>query len=92
MQVVSPLADARRHVGLTQRQLGARSGVSRETICLIERGQMPRLRTLLALADALAVEPAALIQSTKSEGLGEQSEAFAKDRRGATGNAEVYSP
>lgn len=50
---VSPLEIARRARGLSQRDLARLAGVSRETISLIERGELPRVRTAHAIARAL---------------------------------------
>lgn len=45
--------DARRHAGLTQRQLAAKAGISQETIARIERGRVdPRVMTLDRLLEA----------------------------------------
>ena len=52
-----PLEVARFLRGLTQAQLAERSGVSRETLNLIETGrQSPRLVTMQAIAGALGLE------------------------------------
>jgi transcriptional regulator with XRE-family HTH domain len=52
---VTPLEITRRARGLSQRQLADLAGVSRETISLIERGELPRVRTAYAIARALGV-------------------------------------
>jgi transcriptional regulator with XRE-family HTH domain len=52
---VSPLEIARRARGLSQLDLARLAGVSRETISLIERGELPRMRTAHAIARALGV-------------------------------------
>jgi transcriptional regulator with XRE-family HTH domain len=47
---------------LSQRELAAKSGVSKPTVLRIERGgYLPHQRTIRALAAALDVEPAELI-------------------------------
>ena len=55
----------RRHrlaAGLTQDELSARSGVSQSHISALEKGTWePRLSTILALAKAFGVAPAALV-------------------------------
>jgi transcriptional regulator with XRE-family HTH domain len=53
---VSRLEIERRARGLNQTDLARLSGVSRGTISAIERGDLPRVRTALALAKALGVE------------------------------------
>lgn len=54
---------ARRRRGLSQEKLAERTGLCRDTIYKIEMGQRsPRLDTLLTLADALAVDSAALLK------------------------------
>ena len=48
--------------GLTQDELSARSGVSQSNISALEKGTWePRLSTILALAKAFGVAPAALL-------------------------------
>lgn len=55
---------ARRRRGLSQEKLAERTGLCRDTIFKIEMGQRsPRLDTLLALADALGVDPGALLSN-----------------------------
>ena len=45
--------NARRHTGLTQRQLAAKAGIPQETIARIERGRVdPRVMTLDRLLEA----------------------------------------
>ena len=59
------LVRLRTAAGLTQGQLAERSGVSQPQISQLERAaQEPRLSTVLALARALGVEPAALLPGT----------------------------
>jgi putative transcriptional regulator len=53
---VSPLEIARRARGLSQVDLARLAGVSRETVSLIERGELPRMSTALSIARALGVE------------------------------------
>jgi len=52
----------RRLAGLTQRQLAARAGSARQVVCMLESGTkvVMRQRTLMCLAAALDVAPAAL--------------------------------
>lgn len=53
----------RAEAGLTQDQLAARSGVSQSHISGLEKGTWePRLSTVLALARAFGVAPAALVR------------------------------
>ncbi len=47
------LAHMREAQGLTQEQLGARSGIPQETLSRLERGRIPALPTLQRLAKAL---------------------------------------
>jgi transcriptional regulator with XRE-family HTH domain len=48
--------------GVSQERLGFRAGLHRTEISLLERGQRdPRLTTVIRLADALGVDPAALL-------------------------------
>ena len=56
------LREARRHAGLTQDQLAARSGIDQSTISDLETGRNtdPRLSTLTRLAEALGITPSEL--------------------------------
>lgn len=49
------IRQARKDLGLTQRQLAHKAGLSPSTIHHAEQGRMPTLRTILALLDALEV-------------------------------------
>jgi transcriptional regulator with XRE-family HTH domain len=54
---------ARRRAGLSQAELAATSGLSRDGILKIERGyRSPRIDSLILIAAALEVEPAALLR------------------------------
>jgi len=56
------LARLRAAAGLTQDQLAAKSGVSQSHISALEKGTWePRLSTILALAKAFGVAPAAFV-------------------------------
>jgi transcriptional regulator with XRE-family HTH domain len=57
------LREARRRRGLTQEQLEAASGVSQTVISKLERGGStnPAYGTVVNLADALGVDPRALV-------------------------------
>ena len=52
------IKEIRREKGLTQEELSTKSGVSRATICALERdeGTVTTTRTLFFLAEALGVE------------------------------------
>ena len=50
------LCEARERLGLTQQDVGARTGVPQETLSRIERGRMPSLTTLQKIARALGVQ------------------------------------
>lgn len=55
------LRKARRTAGITQQELGARCGLHRTEISLLERGgREPRLGTIIKLADSLGVTPESL--------------------------------
>ena len=57
---------ARRQRGISQEQLAARTGLSRDTIHKLEGGKrFPRLATVLVLADAFGIDPCALIQGLR---------------------------
>lgn len=56
------LIHLRKAAGLTQDELSARSGVSQSNISALENGTFePRLSTIMALARAFGVAPAALL-------------------------------
>lgn len=56
------LRHARRRLGLTQAALGDRAGMHRTEIYKLEHGERsPRLDTIVALADALGIDPAELV-------------------------------
>jgi len=68
-----PLADNLRRARLTrfwsQMELAEKADVSRATIARIELGgYVPQLKTLRRLAEALGVEPAALVTIEELEG------------------------
>ena len=56
----SPIAHQRFLLRLSQAQLAERARLSRETISRLERGEIPRLDTAIAVADALGVDFASL--------------------------------
>ena len=56
------MLELRRKRGLTQVQLGERSGVTQAHVSALERGAWePRLETIVAIARALKVQPSALM-------------------------------
>jgi transcriptional regulator with XRE-family HTH domain len=56
------LRKARQAKGLTQKELAVLSGLSNSVICDFEKGRRnPSIAALLRLADALGVQPAALL-------------------------------
>ncbi len=60
------LAAARKRVGVSQEALAEGSGLSRDAIGKLEKGQRtPRLDTLVALAATLGVDPATLLEGLK---------------------------
>lgn len=62
------LRRVRKEVGLTQEQLAHAAEVDRTFVGMIERGErQPTVRVLFRLAEALNVEPAALIHATQQE-------------------------
>ena len=66
-QVAAAVGGRREQLGLTLRELAARSGVSTSMISDIERGtKSPTISTLSALAGALAVPISALVDSATS--------------------------
>ena len=60
--VGTQIREARSRAGLTQSTLAERAGVAFETISRIERGTLnTTVRTLLAIAEALGVDPGVLL-------------------------------
>jgi transcriptional regulator with XRE-family HTH domain len=58
----SNLVKARREAGMTQAELGRRTGLHRTEISYLEHAKrMPRLDTLVKLCDSLEVEPGQLL-------------------------------
>ncbi len=58
-----PCRQLRRLAALTQEELAARAGVDRVTIVMFEKGKRePHPKTLRAIAGALGVAPAKLLQ------------------------------
>ena len=56
-KLINLLADFRKEAGLNQAELGAKVGVSRQTISLIERGDYnPSVTVALAIARVLGVD------------------------------------
>jgi transcriptional regulator with XRE-family HTH domain len=62
---VSPIAHRRFLLRLSQSDLAVRAGVSRETISLLERGDLPRLDTAYAIAGALSADIATLFPESE---------------------------
>ncbi len=61
-QFAANLRRERKRVGLSQEALGERAGLHRTAIGLLERGErLPRIDTLIKLAQALPVEAADLL-------------------------------
>ena len=57
LDVAALLRDARSHAGLTQNDLGERTGIAQPNISAYESGRrVPTVRTLVALLDACDVE------------------------------------
>jgi len=57
------LARCRERADITQEELGLRAGVHRTQVGRLERAErMPRIDTLVKLADALSVSPADLME------------------------------
>jgi uncharacterized protein len=57
LDVAALLRDARVHAGLTQADLGQRTGIAQPNISAYESGRrIPTVRTLVALLDACDVE------------------------------------
>ncbi|HEU5382321.1 MAG TPA: helix-turn-helix transcriptional regulator [Ktedonobacteraceae bacterium] len=62
---VPQLADLRKQVGLSQRALARRAGLSMQTISRLEHGANARYDTIELLAQALDVLPARLIRAPR---------------------------
>lgn len=58
----------RRHLRLSQDELAERCEVSRRTISRIERGEIPKVETLFALADALGTTVSKLTDDPERHG------------------------
>jgi transcriptional regulator with XRE-family HTH domain len=57
------LVAARERLGISQEELADRAGMHRTAVSLLERkGRDPRLETIVKLARALGVKPAALLE------------------------------
>jgi uncharacterized protein len=57
LDVAAVLRDARGHAGLTQSELGERTGIAQPNISAYESGRrIPTIRTLVALLDACGVD------------------------------------
>jgi transcriptional regulator with XRE-family HTH domain len=62
-QFAANLRAARQRAGLSQEELGYRSGLHRTEVSLLERaGREPRLTTLVRLARPLGIKPIALLK------------------------------
>ncbi len=62
------MARARERSGITQEELAFRASLHRTEIGLLERGgRIPRIDTLVKLAGALGIEPAALLSGLSWE-------------------------
>jgi DNA-binding XRE family transcriptional regulator len=60
------LSAARRKAGITQEDLGTRSGVHRTEIGQLEQGNhVPRLDTIIKLAGGLEIEPCQLVADVR---------------------------
>jgi DNA-binding XRE family transcriptional regulator len=64
---LSPVAVARFIRDLTQAELADRAGLNRDTIGRIERGELPTLRTAIAIADALDVDVADILPHNEND-------------------------
>ena len=95
-----PLAVARFHARLTQRELGELAGVNRATIGYIERGGLPQVRTASMIARALGEglddlfptpRPAATHITTNDDGAPDQDavEAFKEGNPSAQNSQAV---
>lgn len=57
---------ARRRMGVTQETLSVMAGLHRGTVNLLELGhRSPRLTTIVALADALGIDPGELLRGLR---------------------------
>lgn len=61
MLVLAKLRQIRERQGLSQTDLSERSGVTQSTISNLEKGRPARFVTMRKLAEALKVEPGALV-------------------------------
>lgn len=69
-QFAANLRACRQRAGLSQEALGHKSQLHRTEISLLERGgRDPRLSTIVRLAAALGIKPAALLDGTSTRGL-----------------------
>lgn len=60
------LVAARRRAGLSQEELGYRSGLDRTTISALERGAAsPKLESVIRIAGALGLDPAELLPAVR---------------------------
>ena len=69
--LVAFLRQRRIDLGLTQREVGKRSGISQNLVCTYERGRTvsPTLSKLIAWADALDCDVTLTVRPTVSAGL-----------------------
>lgn len=75
----------RRHVGFSQEEVGARAGLHRTEIGLLERGErVPRIDTLIKLAGALGVD--------RRVGRGDRLDAGTDRGRGAASGGILKQP
>ncbi len=63
---VSPIAHRRFLLRMSQADLAARAGLSRDTVRRVERGELPRLHTARALAAVLGADVASLFPDEKN--------------------------
>ena len=58
------LLEIRKHKGLTRRELSRRTGISEESLYLIEaKGQLPKVDTFARLCIALGLDPKTVLHS-----------------------------
>jgi putative transcriptional regulator len=69
---VSPIALQRFVAGLSQADLAERAGISRDTICRLERGEHPRIVTARALARVLGSTVAELFPDDEERPAGKR--------------------
>src|SRR3954463_2224223 len=66
--------EARSRLGLSQRQLAERAGLSAGMLCLIEKGEAnPSVQSLLGLAEALALPLASFFDERHDSESGEEA-------------------